>query len=55
MSNGVQGQPRPVLWVGCLVEMWRGYLGMPEPQSDSDASGGGLWVADEEGPLEGQV
>ena len=56
----MQEQLRSVWRVGCLAEMVGGVgvggqQGMPEPQSDSDASGGGLWVADEVGPLEGQV
>lgn len=39
-----------------LAETRRGHLGPPLPPTDSDASGGGgLWVADEEGPVEGQV
>lgn len=39
-----------------LAETRRGRLGLPRPRTDSDASGGGgLWVADEEGPEEGQV
>ena len=41
-------------WAGCLVEIG-GQQGLPEPWNDSDASGGGLWVADEVGPMEGQV
>lgn len=38
------------------AETRRGRRGLPQPPTDSDASGGGgLWVADEEGPVEGQV
>lgn len=50
----MQEQLQPVWQGGCLAEIG-GQQGKPEPQRDSDASGGGLWVADEVGPLEGQV
>lgn len=50
----MQEQLRPVWQAGCLAEIGM-QQGMPELQNDSDASGGGFWVADEVGPLEGQV
>lgn len=38
------------VWPGaCLAEIG-GQQGMPEPQNESDASGGGLWVSEEVGP-----
>lgn len=47
-------QEQLVWQAGCLSEIGE-QQGAPEPHNVSDESGGGLWVANEVGPLEGQV